>query len=230
MTAASIVGKVHTIPFYSSVTGEFFAPAAKSRFGPRYWRTNLECPVLFTSAVDSVIEQHVGPSKQVFLEIGPHAVLAGGPLRQILSHNSSSASYISTLTRRTDSAGNWLSALGQLYVQHVPFDLEALMPTGKALSDLSPYSWDHHRSHWSESCIAREWRMRKHPHHELLGSKVPDTTDLEPVWRNVLHIENAPWIRDHKINADIIFPFAGYIAMAAEAIRQITSIEEALSF
>jgi acyl transferase domain-containing protein len=227
MTAAGIVGKVHTIPFYSSVSGELFTPAAKSRFGPRYWRTNLECPVLFTSAVSSVIEQHVGPSKQVFLEIGPHAVLAG-PLRQILSHKSSSASYISTLTRRTDNAENWLSALGQLFVQHVPFDLEALMPTGRALSNLPPYAWDHHRSHWSESRIAREWRMRKHPHHDLLGSKVPDTTDLEPVWRNVLHIENAPWIRDHKINSDIIFPFAGYIAMAAEAIRQITGIEEAV--
>ncbi|KAM5429086.1 hypothetical protein McanCB56680_003313 [Microsporum canis] len=102
------------------------------------------------------------------------------------------------------------------------------MPAGNALSGLPSYSWDHHRSHWSESRIAREWRMRKYPHHDLLGAKVPDTTDLEPVWRNLLHIENAPWIRDHKINADIIFPFAGYVAMAAEAIRQITGIEEAV--
>ncbi|KAM4065796.1 polyketide synthase dehydratase [Hirsutella rhossiliensis] len=92
------------------------------------------------------------------------------------------------------------------------------MPAGNTLSDLPPYPWDHHRSYWSESRIANEWRMRKHAHHDLLGAKVPDTTDLEPVWRNLLHIENAPWIRDHKINADIIFPFAGYIAMAAEAI------------
>lgn len=60
------------------------------------------------------------------------------------------------------------------------------------------------------------------------GSKIPDTTDLEPVWRNVLHVENAAWIRDHKINGDVIFPFAGYVAMAAEAIRQITDIDEAV--
>jgi acyl transferase domain-containing protein len=229
MTDAGVVGNAHTLPFFSSVSGEFFAPAARSRFGPKYWRTNLECPVLFTSAVSSAIKQHVGPSKQVFLEVGPHAALVG-PLRQILSQNSSSASYISSLARRTDSGESWLSALGQLFAQHVSFNLQALMPAGNALSDMPPYPWDHHRSHWSESRIAHEWRMRKHPHHDLLGAKVPDTTDLEPVWRNLLHIENAPWIRDHKINADVIFPFAGYIAMAAEAIRQITGVEEAVEF
>ncbi|KJZ78545.1 hypothetical protein HIM_01936 [Hirsutella minnesotensis 3608] len=229
MADAGVVGNVHTLPFFSSVSGEFFAPAAKSRFGPKYWQTNLERPVLFTSAVRSAIQQHVGPSKQVFLEVGPHAALAG-PLRQILTHSSSSASYVSTLSRRADSAESWLSALGQLFTQHVSFNLQALTPAGNTLSDLPPYPWDHHRSHWSESRIANEWRMRKHAHHDLLGAKVPDTTDLEPVWRNLLHIGNAPWIRDHKINADIIFPFAGYIAMAAEAIRQITGVEEAVAF
>ncbi|KAF7563661.1 hypothetical protein G7046_g476 [Stylonectria norvegica] len=225
MTDAGVFGKEHTLPFYSSVSGEFFAPAAKSRFGPKYWQINLQSPVLFTSAVSSAIKAHSGPSKQVFLEVGPHAALAG-PLRQIISHNSSNASYISSLARRTDSIESWLSALGHLFAQHVPFDIKALIPAGRTLSDLPSYPWDHHGSHWSESRIAHEWRMRKHPHHDLLGAKVPDTTDLEPVWRNLLHVENAPWIRDHKINADVIFPFAGYIAMAAEAIRQITGIEE----
>ncbi|KAM4065795.1 acyl transferase domain-containing protein [Hirsutella rhossiliensis] len=114
MTDAGVVGNVHTLPFFSSVSGEFFAPAAKSRFGPIYWQTNLERPVLFTLVVRSAIQQHVGPSKQVFLEVGPHAALAG-PLRQILTHNSSSASYVSTLSRRIDSAESWLSALGQLF-------------------------------------------------------------------------------------------------------------------
>lgn len=229
MADAGVVGKPHTLPFLSSVTGDLFAPGSKSMFGPKYWQTNAECPVLFKSAVSATVKHHVGSSKQVFLEVGPHAALAG-PVRQILSQNASSASYISTLTRRADSAESWLSALGQVFSQHVPLDLQALMPAGKALSNLPTYPWDHHRTHRRESRIAHEWRMRKHPHHDLLGAKVPDSTDLEPVWRNVLHIQNAPWIRDHKINADIIFPFAGYVAMAAEAIRQISGVDEAVEF
>jgi hypothetical protein len=132
------------------------------------------------------------------------------------------------MSRKTDSVESWLSALGQLFSQNVDFDLQILMPAGNTLSDLPTYPWDHSRTHWKESRIAHEWRMRKYPHHNLLGAKVPDSTDLEPVWRNVLHIENAPWIRDHKINGDIIFPFAGYVAMAAEAIRQITGVDEAV--
>lgn len=229
MTTAGVEGSAHTLPFFSSVSGEYFTPAAKSRFGPRYWQMNLERPVLFNSAVSSSIKKHIGPSKQVFLEVGPHSALAG-PLRQILTANSSSASYIPTLVRKANSTESWLSALGQLFAQHVPFDLQALMPTGNALSDLPAYPWDHQRSYWSESRISQEWRLRKHPHHDLLGAKVPDSTELAPVWRNLLHIENAPWIRDHKINADIVFPFAGYVAMGAEAIRQITGVTDAVEF
>ncbi|KAL6890027.1 hypothetical protein GGI43DRAFT_425686 [Trichoderma evansii] len=229
MADAGVAGEANTVPFFSSVSGELFVPGSENKFGPKYWQKNLESPVLFKSAVSAAVKHHAGPSKQVFLEVGPHAALAG-PVRQILTHNSSSASYISTLTRRTDSAESWLSALGQLFSQHVSFDLHTLMPTGNALSDLPTYPWDHHRTHWKESRVIQEWRMRKHPHHDLLGAKVPDSTDLAPVWRNMLHIENAPWIRDHKINADIIFPFAGYVAMAAEAIRQITGVDEAVEF
>ncbi|KAH6858814.1 hypothetical protein BKA58DRAFT_346728, partial [Alternaria rosae] len=229
MTDAGVAGSVHTVPFFSSVSGEFFAPAAKGRFGPKYWQTNLECPVLFTSAVGSAIKHHLDSSKQIFLEIGPHSALAG-PLRQIITHNASSASYTSTLTRRADSAESWLSALGRLFTHHVSFDLQALMPTGNTLSDLPTYPWDHNRTYWNESRIAREWRMRKYAHHDLLGARIPDTTDLEPTWRNLLHIENAPWLRDHKVRGDLIFPFVAYMAMAAEAIRQITGVQEAVEY
>ncbi|KAL7918584.1 hypothetical protein ACQKWADRAFT_330517 [Trichoderma austrokoningii] len=230
MTNAGIEGKAHTVPFFSTVSGELLAPGSKSsKFGPKYWQANLESPVLFNSAVTAAIQHHAGPSKQIFLEIGPHAALAG-PIRQILTQNSSSASYISTLVRKTDSVESWLSAIGSLFSQHVSFDFQTLMPAGNALSDLPTYAWDHHRTYWKESRIAHEWRMRKHPHHDLLGSKIPDSTDLEPVWRNMLHIENAPWIQDHKISGDTIFPFAGYVAVAAEAIRQISGIDEAVEF
>ncbi|RYP70869.1 hypothetical protein DL769_004844 [Monosporascus sp. CRB-8-3] len=60
----------------------------------------------------------------------------------------------------------------------------------------------------------------------VVGSKVPESSGIEPVWRNVLRLDNVPWVRDHKIRDDIIFPFAGYIAMAAEAVGQITGIKD----
>lgn len=50
---------------------------------------------------------------------------------------------------------------------------------------------------------------------------------MEPAWRNLLHLDNVPWVRDHIIGDNAVFPFAGYVAMVGEAVRQITGIEEA---
>jgi acyl transferase domain-containing protein len=68
-------------------------------------------------------------------------------------------------------------------------------------------------------------RLRKFPCHELLGSRILEGNDLEPTWRNLLNLEAVPWIRDHKLQDDIVFPAAGYISMAGEASRQLSGIE-----
>ena len=52
---------------------------------------------------------------------------------------------------------------------------------------------------------------------------------MEPTWRNILHLDEVPWISDHRIHNDIIFSAAGFIAMAIEAIRQIKAIERDFS-
>lgn len=54
---------------------------------------------------------------------------------------------------------------------------------------------------------------------------MPQTTDVDPVWRVVLNIEDVPWLADHKVKSDIVFPFAAYASMAGEALRQVTGIE-----
>ncbi|KAL9019704.1 MAG: hypothetical protein Q9185_003042 [Variospora sp. 1 TL-2023] len=201
--------------FFSSVTGG----PVDFGLGPKYWQKNMESPVLFQSAVSHILRHRIG-ANAVFLEVGPHSALAG-PLRQILAHGGSKASYVSTMVRYRDCSETFLSALGSLWSLQVPLALEALFPSGSCLTDLPPYPWDHEESYWYESRLSKEFRHRKYPHCDLLGSRVLESTDLEPSWRNVFHLDNTPWIRDHKVESDLVFPFAGYIAMAGEAIRQI---------
>lgn len=59
---------------------------------------------------------------------------------------------------------------------------------------------------------------------------MPESTDLEPIWRNLLHMETTPLVVNHKIGETIVFPFAGYLSMAAETARQVTGIEDGVSF
>ena len=208
--------------FFSSVSGKLWDHG--NTLSSKYWQQNLESPVFFRAAFSSILEHSTGHNP-VFVEIGPHSALAG-PLRQILAHESSRAPYTSTLVRNQNCVGSLLSAVGKLYTLQVPIHLEALSPTGYCLSDLPPYPWDHEDRYWNETRLSKELRLRKYPHHDLLGARIVESTDFEPSWRNLLHLDTAPWIRDHKVGEDIVFPFAGYVTMAGEAVRQITGTNE----
>ncbi|KAK2816785.1 putative PKS/NRPS-like protein biosynthetic cluster [Arthroderma sp. PD_2] len=227
MIDSKVVGQPPSIPFFSSVTGELLGSTKRDQLGPQYWKANLERPVLFRAAVSNVLKS-TEIKNEVFLEVGPHSALAG-PLRQILSYESSKAPYISTLVRRQNSVENLLQAIGKLYTLHFKIDFRALIPGGSCISDLPCYPWDHQRRYWYESRVSKEWRQRKYPYHDLLGERLLESTDLEPVWRNLLHIGNTPWVCDHKINDGIVFPFSGYVAMAAEAARQVSGIQDGVS-
>src|SRR6266516_2892413 len=82
------------IPLYSSVTAKPITCSGK--VNPSYWRQNLENPVLFNSAVNTILKDR--PANKLFLEIGPHSALAG-PLRQISKGSGIQASYVPTLVR-----------------------------------------------------------------------------------------------------------------------------------
>jgi len=204
------------VPFFSSVTGQQIME--QGELGARYWQKNLESPVLFGLAVTTILKYQA--KDQLFLEIGPHPALAG-PLRQIFKATGSQSAYVSMLHCDKDSTESVLTALGQLYVKAVPIDFVALNPDGVVLTDLPTYPWHHEEEYWCESRLSKNWRLRKFPHHDLLGSRTAESNDLEPSWRNIIHIDDIPWVRDHKIHDDVVFPFAGYICMAGEAVRQI---------
>src|SRR5690606_13863376 len=88
--------------------------------------------------------------------------------------------------------------------------------------DLPNYSWNHSTKYWHESESSKDWRFRPFPHHELLGTKIFGTPWSNPSWKKTIDISALPWIKDHKMGEDIIFPAAGYMAMAVEAMRQMT--------
>ena len=210
------------IPFFSSVTGK--AIARSDQLGPFYWRKNLESPVLFYSAVKMMMmAMKDPPDDKIFLEIGPHSALAG-PLRQIFKAVATEGLpiYFPSLLRGKNCTESLLTTVGQLHLQCVPIEFTALTPSMRVLTNLPNYQWNHDTSYWSESRVSREWRLRKFPRHELLGSRIMEGNDMEPTWRNMLQLEDVPFLREHKIIDDIVFPCAGYVAMAGEAIRQVS--------
>ncbi|KAI8179922.1 Highly reducing polyketide synthase FUM1 [Colletotrichum sp. SAR 10_66] len=203
------------IPFFSSVSLQRLERA--SDFGPDYWQRNLESPVLFRQAVTRLLQTS---STSLHLEVGPHSALAG-PLKQIYSENAMTPAYITAQKRGVNSMVSFLSAVGELHCRGVPVVFPVLDGV-RPLTDLPPYPWHLSKTYWPESRVIKAWQFPEHPPHELLGSRVLEDSSSAPSWRCVLSLDKVPWLKDHCVGSDVVFPAAGYIAMVGEAVRQVS--------
>lgn len=207
-----IQNKEPSVSFYSSVTGK-----KNTDLSPSYWVKNVVSPVLFNTAVEAVLEDFKSP---LFVEIGPHSALAG-PIRQILHYRNRTAQYIPTLVRNQDAVSAILKTAGELWLAGNQIDISAVVPVGEFLTDLPTYAWHYEEEYWMESRLSRSWRFKKFKHHELLGSRVEAISDACPAWRCNLRLEDVPWLREHVIHGEKVFPASGYISMVGEALRQL---------
>lgn len=224
-----VYSQAPAIPFFSSVSVTRITEPR--RLDAAYWRQNLESPVRFTGAVKLLLEARANAaSKQVFVEIGPHSALAG-PLRQIfMAHGKGKEAYASAMIRGQNCTESVLKLAGELFCHGSSLQLSNVTAEGDVVVNLPPYPWNHDKEYWSESRVSRDWRFRKFPNHELLGSRTLESSSLHPEWRNVIRLDKVQWLRDHQVLNDVVFPCAGYLAMAVEAVRQVAGSPQTEGF
>ncbi|PYI09963.1 hybrid PKS-NRPS [Aspergillus sclerotiicarbonarius CBS 121057] len=200
--------------------------------GP-YWVANLLQTVLFSQAIETSIWN--GGPFDVALEIGAHPALKG-PVEQIFKASFGRAPYYAGLMRRGDdeveafsgALGFVWSYLGPSFIDFCAYGMafqqpgQSIQGTPKVIKDMPSYAWDNKR-YWKESRISRQYRLANNRSQELLGRRVADDADYDMRWRNVLHTSEIPWIRGHEFQGQVLFPGAGYVAMAFEAARAIAS-------
>lgn len=79
--------------------------------------------------------------------------------------------------------------------------------TGRLLTDLPSYHWNHDASFWVESRVSRNIRFRKFPRHQLLGSRYVDDIPQRPCWRNQLTLKEIPWLARLKVGQSLVTRF-----------------------
>ncbi|OQE05273.1 hypothetical protein PENVUL_c026G08771 [Penicillium vulpinum] len=194
-----------------------------------YWSNNMVKPVLFSQAVTYAVAA-TGPFDMV-LEIGPHPALKGPAMQTIQEVSGQTLPYTGTLNRGKNDSEALSSALGALWValgesvvDFAGFEMKAMQKqntrTPELIKGLPSYSWDHDRVYWHESRSSTAIRTEKEPFHSLLGVKCPDGTDNELRWRNYLHPREVSWLAHHQVQGQMVFPAAGYISAAVEAVIQ----------
>ncbi|KAI0540222.1 hypothetical protein GGR58DRAFT_511879 [Xylaria digitata] len=214
------------IRFHSSLLGRYIDG---SELEPSYWVQNLTCAVRFNEAVQSMLQPIDGHRTGVnmLLELGPHSALQG-PLKQILKAVGGDAAkvpYAAALARKKDAVETVLDVAATLFTKGAILDFEAVNfpKPGKSpllLSDLPRYPWNYSAKYWHESRFTQVHKNRSATRNDILGTLANYSSDLEPTWRNIVRLDDLPWLQHHKIQSMTVFPMAGYVAMALEAAAQ----------
>ncbi|XXG97441.1 hypothetical protein Hte_003742 [Hypoxylon texense] len=204
------------------------APLCSETDMVRYWRDNLEKPVQFDQAIRNLAES----GDYHLIEIGPHHALKS-PVHEILASfkpTARSLPYSHSLVRNRDSDIALRELAGTLFLEGHKLNWSAVnsMPRGahlQPLHNLPPYPWDYSGDLlWHEPRASVELRQRKYARHELLGTRQVAGNGIDWSWRNLLRLDEVPWLRDHKVENQVVFPATGYIAMALEAIAQLKGL------
>ncbi|KAK8167444.1 polyketide synthase [Phyllosticta citribraziliensis] len=230
LVAEDYRSKIAKVKSQSSQTADFFSALHENKVDgakvdSSYWVDNLTCPVRFSGALQKLCAE---ATPDVLVEIGPHSALEG-PIKQVLKglgKQGSKISYISTLLRNKDSTYACLESAGKLFMKGVSLNFKNINQspddpkTPALITELSPYPWNRSVSYWHESRQSKQHRLARFARHDLLGLLEATSNDIEPIWRNVIRLDDLPWLRDHKMQSLTTFPGAGFLGIAAEAAAQ----------
>ena len=195
----------------SSVNPEENIP--RKPVNPAYWRRNLESPVLFLQAIES-LTRSAGSTLDLLVEVGPHPAL-GTLLHQIRIGAERNASKVPqclvAIRRDQDSLANMLTLAGELFIRNTAINLAAVNATdqfdqgqwllahGRVCIDPPNYVYNYGTPIYHETRYSREWRLRKHLRHDILGARQAGNSKSHPSWRNILRVKDVPWLADHKV-------------------------------
>ncbi|KAF7554212.1 hypothetical protein G7Z17_g3048 [Cylindrodendrum hubeiense] len=235
-TEAQTLSAQGSVAFSSPVTGGRIT-RLEQLADPEHWVASLLQPVQFVDAFTDMVlgdMDESGTSVDVVLEVGPHTAL-GGPIKEMLAEpefQGIDVAYMSCLVRNEDARDTMRTAALNLLRRGLKIKPANIsFPWGQwpfaapVLTDLPSYPWNHSNRHWSEARQNQAYRKRDIDPHELLGALEPGTNLDSACWRLQVRVSESPWLRDHVIQGNILYPGAGFVCLAIEGMKQLTDID-----
>ena len=211
--------RAESVPIYSTVTGQV---SHGLEFDALYWVRNMREPVLFSTAVQHLVED----GHDIFLEISPKPILLSA-MQQGLHHFGQEGAVLPSLRREEDEHLVLLGSLGALYTLGYPVDWNLIYPTGGRCVRLPSYPWQRERC-WLEPSTGdtdshREQVSRSRTgNHSLLGrhftSAHPEGTHF---WETTLDKNSLPYLDEHRIQGIAVLPASAYVEMALAAAVEV---------
>jgi acyl transferase domain-containing protein len=222
---ANVQGIKATKPLYSTVSGH---RESGTHLNAEYWFHNARQPVLFTKAFSAMLDDGF----DTFIEIGPHPVLVSGS-EALIKKRDADAVIAAAMTRKEPEVTVFLQSLARLAARGLQPDTTVLFGSDRRYVRLPSYPWQHAR-HWFEAPAATEMRLGRFEHPFLKRRTQMVTEEGLAVWEASLGVHKFPYLRDHQVDGEIVFPATGHLelawAVASQQFRHESFFLENLHF
>ncbi|KAK0749364.1 hypothetical protein B0T18DRAFT_427495 [Schizothecium vesticola] len=217
------------VRMFSSLTGKEVSTDGGWALDAEYWARNMTSPVEFEAAVKGAVEEGgVG----AFIEVSPHRVWgrALGETVQAVKGKGDGKElpYYAMMEKGREGTRTVLEMVGELWTKGVEVEVDWVYESDhhdrlpKCLVDLPPYPWDHSKTYWHESHLSRAHRFREFGRLDYIGAPTADGLyPYEPKWRGFFRLSENPWLKDHKVQTELLYPAAGMVVMAIEGAKQV---------
>ncbi|KAL3877124.1 hypothetical protein ACJMK2_034877 [Sinanodonta woodiana] len=196
---SNINGKHPQIPIVSTVTGTY---AESNDFTTAcYWGENVREEVRFLEAIQTVAAE---TSTTVFLEIGPHPVLAPH-VNDILPSSH-------TMTLPSMKVGKeiivWKETLVELYQLGLGINWETIIPNTKSITEIPKYRYFGKNliTHIASAVASSDKRDESH----MYVRQERGVNDHHAHYKVTINEEETPFIFDHYVQGKVIVPGAFY--------------------
>ncbi len=202
---ADLAPRESQLPFCSTVSGQRLDGR---QLDAEYWWQNIRKPVLFESAIKSVLDD----GANIFVEIGPNPILRSY-LNDCLKERAIEGRVIATARPADDSPQQVWSAASQAIIAGADPEWRQFFPRPGRFVQLPSYPWQRER-HWHPVTATSAGLIYRRKLHPLLGYPLPQHA---LIWENELDTQLYPVLADHVVGEATVFPGSGFAEMALAA-------------
>lgn len=177
----------------------------------RYYRDHLRSAVRFSEGIEALSKEGC----ELFLELGPQAHLSGMGRKCL---QSAKVSWLWSLKKDTEDKKSLLEAAGKLYLGGISPDWMKLnQVTSFNYVTLPTYPFEREKFWLDMKGRSSDLTAIIHP---LLGEKIDSPLPIHQFTQQV-DFENFPYLKDHAVSGEVIYPAAAYVEMALAAAQNV---------
>ena len=191
------------IPIISNLTGEY---ADHSISTAAYWVKHIRQTVQFSKSLEIIEANKIG----ICIEIGPNPVLSS-----LASERLGQQMFVPSLKQNIPADRQFLKSLGQLHQRGISVRWETLYPRA-SLSHISLPNYPFQRERfWIERVYGSTPEIASEKDHPLLGRRIelPGLPIHQVRYNNLIDCSK-PYLKDHQVFSQAIFPATAYIELA----------------